>query len=154
MFTAGHARGDALELPLRDRNALLEAAESLGLREAVFTEFRERGLVVVLSTDDLLFRSGSAELQEGLGRELLASFAEVIARFDNPVFVEGHTDNVPLNRANYDNWNLSADRAGAVVKQFERVYGIPGERLSGTGTGRRANRLTMPRASSIPRHAR
>ena len=58
---------------------------------------------------------------------------DVIDDFDNPVFVEGHTDNVPLNRAGYDNWNLSSDRAGAVVKEFERTYGIPGSRLSGTG---------------------
>jgi len=123
---------DLTEL-LEVEQALLDAADSLGLREAVFTEFRERGLVVVLSTDDLLFHSGSAELQQGLGRELIAAFAEVIGRFDNPVFIEGHTDDVPLNRPGYDNWNLSADRASAVVKEFERIYGIAGSRLSGTG---------------------
>ncbi len=113
--------------------SLVEAADQLGLRGAVTTEFRERGLVIALSTDDLLFRSGSAELEGGLGRELIAALAAVIEDFDNPVFVEGHTDNVPLNRPDYDNWNLSADRANAVVKAFEREFGIAGSRLSGTG---------------------
>jgi len=112
---------------------LLEAAGSLGLEDAVTTEFRERGLVVALSTDDLLFRSGSAVLEEGLGKELIGVLASVLAEFDNPVFVEGHTDNVPLHREGYDNWNLSSDRAIAVVKLFEGEYGIDGTRLSSAG---------------------
>jgi len=118
---------------LEIQSALLEAAGSLGLDDAVTTEFRERGLVVALSTDDLLFRSGSAVLEDGLGKELIGALAGVIAGFDNPVFVEGHTDNVPLHREGYDNWNLSSDRAAAVVKVFEGEYGIDGARLTSAG---------------------
>lgn len=32
------------------------------------------------------------------------------------IFIEGHTDNVPMNRAGYDNYNLSLDRARAVER--------------------------------------
>jgi len=115
------------------QTALLEATGSLGLSDVVTTEFRERGLVVALSTDDLLFKSGSAELEDGLGKELIAALAVVISQFDNPVFVEGHTDNVPLNRNGYDNWNLSSDRAAEVVKLFAGEFGIDGARLSSAG---------------------
>jgi len=118
---------------LEVQGLLLEAAGSLGLDDAVTTEFRERGLVVALSTDDLLFQSGSAVLEDGLGKELIAVLAAVIAKFDNPVFVEGHTDNVPLHREGYDNWNLSSDRAAEVVKIFAGEFGIDGARLSSAG---------------------
>ena len=32
---------------------------------------------------------------------------------DMPFSIEGHTDSDPINRVNYSNWDLSADRANA-----------------------------------------
>jgi chemotaxis protein MotB len=59
--------------------------------------------------NDLLFPSGSA----GIVRKLGAS----LANLKNPIFVQGHTDNVPISTAQFpSNWELSAARAGAVVR--------------------------------------
>lgn len=83
--------------------------------------------------ESILFPSGSAELNEE-GREALSILASVLAEvipcyaanaaddtYDCPggargeietIFIEGHTDNVPINTPRYpDNWTLSTARA-------------------------------------------
>ncbi len=83
---------------------------------------------------NILFPSGSAEP----GLQALGIFAEVAAMlkdFDNPVQVEGFTDNVPIaNRRYASNWELSAARATAVVKLLARG-GVAPQRLSAVGYG-------------------
>ncbi|MFO7299362.1 MAG: flagellar motor protein MotB [Actinomycetes bacterium] len=122
-----------------DREGLIEVQEALeeALREAGFedaADFRisERGLVVSIATDDLLFPTGSAVLGEK-GRAIVAAVAPAIARIRNLVQVEGHTDNVPFRGRGYDNWDLSADRALAVVRLLIDGHGIDPGRLSATG---------------------
>ncbi len=114
------------------QDALSEVAAREGLSDAVSFRLEGRGLVVVLSTDDILFQSGSAELSPGKGTDLLEAMARVLATFDNPILVEGHTDNQPLH-GSYTNWNLSVDRAVAVVRKFEEEFGIPANRLVASG---------------------
>ena len=97
--------------------------------------FNERGLVIVLSTDDVLFASGSAELRSELSETILGPIARELAAFDNDVYVEGHTDDVPLDRNGYSNWDLSADRALAVLGYLELQAGIAPHRLVASGFG-------------------
>lgn len=92
----------------------------------------ERGLVVSISTDDVLFDTGSARLSE-VGQTLLAEIAPILAAAPNTVVVEGHTDNQPLSRAGYTNWNLSTDRAVAVVQLLGDAHGLPFDRVSAAG---------------------
>ena len=108
---------------------LMEAAAAVGLEDAVTSELRARGLVVILSVDDILFRSGSAVLEPGLGREFIGTIAQVLGEIDNPIQIEGHTDDVPLDRAGYSNWNLAADRAIAVLNLFVEEHDLPADRL-------------------------
>lgn len=92
----------------------------------------ERGLVVSISTDDVLFATGSSTLSEA-GRTLLAEIAPVLVEAPNTVVVEGHTDDLPLRQAGYTNWNLSTDRAVAVVQLLGDAHGLPYERTSAAG---------------------
>jgi chemotaxis protein MotB len=66
--------------------------------------------------NDLLFPSGSAAMGAeavDITRKLGAS----LANLKNPIFVQGHTDNVPISTAQFpSNWELSGARAGAVVR--------------------------------------
>ncbi|HJO97333.1 MAG TPA: OmpA family protein, partial [Rhodospirillales bacterium] len=49
--------------------------------------------------------------------------------------IDGHTDRVPINTAQYpSNWELSTARAISVVR-FLIASGIPAERLAATGFG-------------------
>jgi chemotaxis protein MotB len=65
----------------------------------------------------------------------VAAIASPLRRFPNDVLVEGHTDNVPLTRPGYTNWNLSTDRAVAVLSLLYGDLGIAQQRLGAAGYG-------------------
>jgi chemotaxis protein MotB len=115
------------------RDALAGVLQAMGLDPEVGLRTDSRGLVVAIATDDVLFDSGSAELRPA-GGEILASLVPILGGFANEVRVEGHTDTVPLNQNGYTNWNLSTDRALAVLELLERE-GLNPTRLSATGYG-------------------
>ena len=53
-----------------------------------------------------------------------------LVKYPNPVRVEGHTDNQPINTRYYpSNWELSAARAASVVHRFARAGIAPGAAL-------------------------
>lgn len=123
-------RNDLLEV----RDALAGVIETAGLESSIALNVDARGLVVSIATDDVLFASGSAVINER-GRALVAAIAPILVDFDNPIRVEGHTDTVPLNQNGYTNWNLSTDRAVAVLALVVSTNGINPERMSATGYG-------------------
>ncbi len=106
------------------------------LERDVKVRFNERGLVISLMTDKVLFRSGHAALLPRT-RRLLSDIAEILKETTNPVAVEGHTDDVPITspkikRLYSDNWELSTARAVNVTKYLIRK-GISPDRLSAAG---------------------
>jgi chemotaxis protein MotB len=67
---------------------------------------------------------------------LLQKIGAVIAETDYEVRVEGHTDDVPIQTAQYpSNWELSTARAVNVLRYFIETYPISGQRLSAEGYG-------------------
>ncbi len=109
-------------------------AKGAGLEQRLRTMIEERGLVVRLLTDDLLFETGEAVLRAGAGPVLL-KVARLIERTHttNDIRVEGNTDDVPISTAQFhSNWELSAARAAAVLERI-RDGGIPQKRLSLAG---------------------
>lgn len=91
---------------------------------------------------ELLFASGSATLGDA-GRSELAKLvtilqdiaARVPGDIDWILRIDGHTDKVPINTAQFSsNWSLSTARAVSVVR-FLIDQGIPAARLSAAGFG-------------------
>jgi chemotaxis protein MotB len=93
----------------------------------------ERGVVIVLQTDGVTFRSGSWTLEDA-GRNVLAALAGPLSTLVNNIIVEGHTDNQPMSSGSITNWELSGFRAASVVRELES-QGIPTERLRIGGYG-------------------
>ena len=93
----------------------------------------ERGVVISVASDDVLFPLGSASVSP-LGKRIVKAVATIVDDLPNEVIVEGHTDNLPLRRQGYDNWNLSTDRAVAVL-QLLRDNDVDPRRLIATGFG-------------------
>ena len=90
-----------------------------------------RGVTVEISAS-VLFKSGEAVLQ-AQSMDTLAAVARVLSQVDNPVQVEGHTDNVPINSLAFpSNWELSSSRAGSVVRLFTE-QGVPAARMVAIG---------------------
>ena len=116
------------------QEAIEEAAAKAGVAALISFDYDERGLVIRVGTDEVLFASGSAVLRS-TETDVLAVIAEVITRFENTIFVDGHTDNVPLNRAGYTILNLSADRAIAVVVRLTTAHEVDPARLVASGYG-------------------
>ena len=80
----------------------------------------------------VLFAPGDARLDLGAVRAL-AAVAQILAPTDFPIIVEGHTDNTPINTAQFpSNWELSGMRASSVVRLFVDT-GVDGRRLTATG---------------------
>lgn len=94
----------------------------------------EGRMVVVLATD-ILFGSGSASLSKD-GKTAIAEVGQVLATIPKRTFqVEGHTDNVPINSAQYpSNWELAAARSITVLKAMVEA-GLPAERISAASFG-------------------
>lgn len=116
------------------RDAIQLALDDAGLAGNVDFEITARGLVIAIATDHVLFASGSAEFGSN-GDAIVTAIAPTLVTFDNQILVEGHTDTVPLDHAGYDNWNLSSDRALAVLKALTRWDGVDPARLVATGYG-------------------
>ena len=96
----------------------------------------KNGKVYVSLSDKLLFKSGSAAIEEK-GLDAIRTLAEVLLKnADIDVLIEGHTDNIPIKTAKYeDNWALSADRALSIVRLLSVTHGVNPKRLEAAGRG-------------------
>jgi chemotaxis protein MotB len=106
-----------------------------GLIEKDLIVVRRHGLwVEVEIRTDILFPSGVATLSPS-AITVLQQLAATLEPFPNPIRVEGHTDNLPINtRAFPSNWELSAARAASVVHLFMKA-GLAPQRLAVIGLG-------------------
>lgn len=129
------ARQDAENLHHIQQQVQQYAAEH-GFASEVRTTINQRGLIVRLLTDKVLFDSGDAVLRPA-GEPLLVEIAHLLTRADivNPIRVEGNTDDVPIHSAVFpSNWELSTARANAVLEFLLSRHVKPG-RLSVGGFG-------------------
>jgi chemotaxis protein MotB len=85
--------------------------------------------------DSYLFSPGSAAVTSPAALQTLAEIVPILAKSDQAIDIEGHTDNQPINtKAFNSNWELSAIRATTVLNILSQK-GISEKRLSATGFG-------------------
>src|SRR5689334_14589687 len=116
---------------VRDRiDAALTAA---GYAGAAKYEIDERGLVVHIVSDGVLYDAESASLRAD-GVRVLNAIAPELAAVPNQIRIEGHTNSIPVSAGGPypSNWELSTDRATTVVR-YLISRGMPGPKLSATG---------------------
>ncbi len=95
-----------------------------------------KGVVYISLADNMLFKSGSYEINDR-AMHTLSKIAKIIKDYgDYDVLVEGNTDNVPISRENIrNNWDLSALRASSVVQVLQNDFGVNPSRLTAGGRG-------------------
>ena len=75
----------------------------------------EKWLEVEMNSS-ILFSSGQAQLSAEASL-ILSALADIFKTTNNPLYVSGYTDNVPINTLRYpSNWELSAARSANVVR--------------------------------------
>ncbi|MFM1854920.1 MAG: hypothetical protein RLZ83_229 [Pseudomonadota bacterium] len=95
---------------------------------------RDGARIIIRLAEQGSFRSGSADLQPGF-TQLLSTVGRTIAEGQSSVFIEGHTDNVPVvfNERFRSNWDLSAARSAAVADFLSGQGGVNAGRLRVSG---------------------
>lgn len=95
-----------------------------------------KGVVYISLADNMLYKSGSYEINDRAA-ETLSKIAKIIIDYkDYDVLIEGNTDNVPISRANIrNNWDLSCLRASSVVQYLQNRYGVDPKRMTAGGRG-------------------
>ena len=138
----------------RVAQSVTHAMQDLVAKNLVAVRRGESSVEVEIRTD-ILFPSGSATLAPG-AIDILGRLAGSLRSVPNPIRVEGHTDDRPINTLAFpSNWELSAARASSVVHLFSSrdieparlaVIGL-GEyrpvKSNTTSEGRNANRRVV-----------
>jgi chemotaxis protein MotB len=112
------------------RKDLVAALRKAGIPRAATFRYDERGLVVSVATDDVLFQNGSADLRVQ-GRRILDTVAPTLRNVPNKISIDGHTNSIPISTERYpSNWELSADRSTGVLRYLLQHHHLAPEQLS------------------------
>ncbi|KRC52625.1 MULTISPECIES: flagellar motor protein MotB [unclassified Nocardioides] len=119
-----------------------------GLREDVRATIDDRGLVVSLVSEHVVFNANVAELTDR-GRRVVDTLAPVLKLLSEPIEVDGHTNQEKVKPKFYPtDWELSLARAAHVLRRLEEVHGIRAGRLRATGFGHTKPLVDPARAGS------
>ena len=114
-------------------HGILSALAPLIRQGKVRVTQNSRGITIDIA-DSVLFAVGDAKLTPQSSQALIA-IASVLANDRHDIQVEGFTDNAPIKSTLFpSNWELSAMRAGSVVRLF-MDNGIEENRLTAIGQG-------------------
>jgi chemotaxis protein MotB len=119
---------------LAEARAKIEAAlAAAGYAGAARFEIDERGLVVHIVADQVLFDAEQADLRPE-GAAILDAVAPTLIGLPNELAIEGHANHLPVTRGGIwpSNWELSAFRATTVVR-YLATGGVPETRMSADG---------------------
>lgn len=136
----GHCQGDRSMTTIKEELTNTLASE-------VTTQDNQ---IKVTLRDQVLFATGSADLSSA-ARDTLDKIAPILGEYpDEPVQVNGHTDNRPIGTADFaNNDELSQARAQSVIDYFVSDQELSESRFEARGFG--ANRPLVPNDSPANR---
>ena len=145
LFIGGKTDVDAPEVTVsppdqEETDALRELQKEM---EVSFAKLIREGQIKVTGNDlwfsielrsNYLFSSGGA-LPNALADQLLQKIAVLLSGRENPIHVEGFTDDQKISTDAFpSNWELSSARAAAVVRLLA-YFGVEPERMAAVGYG-------------------
>ena len=111
------------------------------MEQGIISIERDGNLQRFMFSDRILFNTDEAVLQP-LGRDTLTAVGRLLQNYKTDkkgeqlyrsIQIEGHTDDVPIISPHRSNWELSSDRAIAVLRLFVDHIGIDPRTLKATG---------------------
>ena len=126
----------------KDQNDLVELRPSLKLlQQQLKTEIDKgqvelhmepRGLAISFN-QAAVFDSGEAVIKDS-AVSAVEKVASAILKLPNQIRLEGHTDNLPIHNAHFnDNWSLSSARSIAILHMLNEKFGVPEGRMAVSG---------------------
>lgn len=129
------AQAEATRQLQQTAEAVKQTLAGQGLGDKVTFRFEDRGLVLQIVTDEVLFDLGKADLRPE-GKAVLDGLAAALKQVPNNIAVEGHTDNRPISGFPFaSNWELSSFRATTVLRYLVEQRGLDRTRISAAGFG-------------------
>lgn len=130
---SGQGKSRAEEKDFRHIKSAVEAyLVKQGAQSKVTLEITRRGLIVSLKEAGF-FNSGQAVIKPE-AYELINTIAEVMTQYNNPLRLEGHTDNLPISTPQFpSNWELSTARATNGLKYLLKNFDVDANKISATG---------------------
>jgi chemotaxis protein MotB len=115
------------------RRKIEAALAAAGYSGAARFEIDERGLVVHIVADEVLFDAERAVLRPE-GAVILDAVAPILIALPNKLAIEGHANHLPVTPGGMwpSNWELSAYRATTVVRYLSGAH-VPEVRMSANG---------------------
>lgn len=112
-----------------------EQAEKYGIQNQVEVDFNAQYVLLTLN-GALLFDSGKAEIRED-AYPLVDKIGAILTNYNsNIIEIEGHTDNVPISNAKYENNDvLSMYRALNVLEYIRQLTNLDPVLLKSSGRG-------------------
>ncbi len=108
--------------------------QQLGLEDIVATTRTEEGVILVLP-EQILFNTAEAIVLDE-AKPVLNRVGQLLKDMPNMVRVEGHSDSRPIRNEVYpSNWELSAARAGSVIRYFIDTHDLDPDRFMAVGFG-------------------
>ncbi|KKE77669.1 flagellar motor protein MotB [Oceanobacillus caeni] len=102
------------------------------LNGAITAKRSDEGVVLVLQ-ENILFDTGEATVLNS-AKPFLDKIGLLLKDVPNQVRVEGHTDSRPITNYRYpSNWELSAARAGSVIRYLTNGFELDEKRFSSVG---------------------
>jgi len=131
----------AKEVVVTERKKFEELKEQIqdyvdqkGIQQDVELKVDSKGLYLIM-TGTILFDNGKADLTSGAKR-IVNDVFDILSTIDNPVRIEGHTDNNPIRTAQFpSNWELSSARAVNLLRYLIEEYKMDPSRLSAAAYG-------------------
>ena len=108
------------------------ALKKKGLQDNVKFTIDERGLVVTVVTNEIVFEGNRAELRQG-GVEILEAIDATLKGLPNNLQIDGHTNQLNVKTSFYPSgWELSTARASSVVR-YLAAHGVAAQRMTASG---------------------
>jgi chemotaxis protein MotB len=127
--------GDSVGVPWRVIRQVQRYIKEQRLDDVVKLRADDRGLIISLVTDKVVFRKGEVDLSAH-AMSVLDKVARPLKDLPNQLIVEGHTCDLPISNDRYpSNVHLSAARASNVAYYLIHTVGIDPRRVAVAGYG-------------------
>ncbi len=95
---------------------------------------KDNDSIVLRIHESIIFEKGKAAIDPA-SYPILRKIADIVRPLPMTMRIEGHTDNTPLGQGQKNNWDLSVERAVAVMTFYHRneLFGL--DRMAATGYG-------------------